>query len=242
MAQWQLKILGSDPPLPFISECLEDTDWSLVQVDEDIGWHLVRATDVGDGSIIADQSYLILDRIGTLYKLRNPRSDPFSAAPPVLVKDDGSRIYFVRVDHSLLIESGVSEGLPEPANGAVSVAWILPSSRTESSFDNKHAFKAVSRLDPKAEALIKSFAYRPLDWGNIYNIIELIEKSGTKIPESLVDKKQLGNLKHTACSWGEAGRTGRHANPHHRDPPHPMSIEEGERIARRVLEAWLQSI
>jgi hypothetical protein len=172
-------------------------------------------------------------------------SEPFSLALPVLVKDDGTREYFVRVSYLVPLEFGHSVKLPGFTDEIVDVIWVPPSSALGSTFDHKRAYERLA-ADPGAAAVIKSFIASPRDWCEIYKVVELIEKRLIEkrcrgIPENWVSEPKLKALKGTACSWAEAGRTGRHANPRFRGPPKPMSIDEGEQTARHIVGEWLQS-
>jgi hypothetical protein len=240
MSEWRLKVLSSDPPLPILSECLEGEGWSLTQDDADGGWYLVGPGDLGDGGTVTDEAGLVLDRINTVYRFRNPGSEPFSLALPVLFKDDGTREYFVRVSHPVTLEFGHSVKLPGFTDEIVDVIWVPPSSALGSTFDHKRAYERLA-ADPGAAAVIKSFIASPRDWCEIYKVVELIEKRCRGIPENWVSKSKLNALTGTACSWDEAGRTGRHANPHFRGPRTPMSLYEGEQITRHIVGEWLQS-
>jgi hypothetical protein len=150
-------------------------------------------------------------------------------ALPVLVKDDGTREYFVQVCHPLALEFGQSVKLPGFTDETVDVIWVSPSSALGSTFDYKRAYERLA-ADPGAAAVIKSFIASSRHWCEIYKVVELIEKRRRGIPENWVRKPKLKALKGTACSWDEAGRTGRHADPDFRGPRTLMSIDEGEQI------------
>lgn len=208
MSEWRLKVLTSDPPLPILAECLEGTGWSLTQDDADDGWYLAGPADLGDGGTVTAEAGLVLDRINTLCRFVNPGPEPISVALPVLVKDDGTREYFVQVCHPVALEFGHSVRLPGFTDGIVDVIWVSPSSALGSTFDLKRAYERLA-ADPGAAAVIKSFFASPRDWCEIYKVVELIEKRLIEkrcrgIPENWVSEPKLKALKGTACSWGRS--------------------------------------
>jgi hypothetical protein len=241
MAEWRLRVFGSEPSVLTLSECLQPSAWWRL-THEAGEWYLVRneTAEAGNGAVFADEAGLIVDRTNTVCKFRSPSHEPLSLAHPMLLKDDGTRQYFVRVSIPVPMEIGHSVKLRRFGSQIVDVIWARSNSPSDPSFDYRRAYERLM-ADPKAERVIKSFLDRSRDWCQIYNLIELIEhRCGGKIPATWVSGKRLKRLKGTACSWPEAGRTGRHADPNIRGPSRPIRIEEGEQIAKHILGCWLQ--
>jgi hypothetical protein len=121
-------------------------------------------------SVIADEAGRIVDRANTVCSLANPRHEP-SLGLPFLLKDDGTKQYLVSVLFPLPMEFGHSVKLKRLGGEVVSVVWT--SQATEPSFDYERACARLA-ANPTAE-IIKSFLGRPRDWGQVYNVVELIE-------------------------------------------------------------------
>jgi hypothetical protein len=231
MAEWRFKVLGSEPALVRLSECLPGVGWWLTR--EAGEWYLVRneAPKGVNEAVFADDARLIIRRINMLFEFTIPNHEAlYLRSSSMLLKDDGTRLYLVQVDVPLPIEFGHSVKVGRLGDQVlVDVIWERPSSPSGASFDYKRACERLA-ADPAAERVIKSFLDRPRDWCKIYNVIELVEhRCGGRIPAAWASGGRVKRLKGTACSWSEAGRTGRHANPNLRGPGKPMRVETANR-------------
>jgi hypothetical protein len=106
-----------------------------------------------------------------------------------------------------------------------------------------HLLLADSNADV-AEALQIMGQPEPLNWVELYRVLEIIEHSGrlrTAIDAADISNKQVTRFNRTACHPEAAGPDARHARSKQEPPRPPMSITDARQLISDMVRGWLES-
>lgn len=156
---------------------------------------------------------------------------PVTASGQIVGPDKGEHVV-VAVDsievrskvNAVLVKAGAEEPLPPPPpTGQVALG------------------NATGSAD--AEAALRLLGDGPLDWVNLYRILDFVRHAngGIKgiVAAGYATRAELNRFTHTANSHEATGDDSRHGALNHEPPKNPMTLEEAQTLIRSVVKRWL---
>lgn len=102
---------------------------------------------------------------------------------------------------------------------------------------------ATAAGNADAEAALRLLGTPPLDWVNLYRILDFVghAKGGIQgiVTSGYASERELKCFKHTANSHDATGDDSRHGALNQEPPKDPMTIEEARTLIRSVVRQWL---
>ena len=233
--EWQVFLTGDEFDLNELSKsfCCPD-----LAIGRDEGGFVLRSSrlrDLNEVDAVRREAQSILVLLDGAARLALHTRLPIAIRDIVLIRDDGSKGYFESLGQTLHIRTGLSVavkhagGMEEQINPADPVVgWVNAGLGSET----------VARV-------LGLFASKPLDWVNLYRILEVVESDmgGLKsiAQQGWATRAGLKRFKHSANSPSAIGDDARHGKEPTQPPADPMTLSGARSFIETIVHKWLRT-
>ena len=235
--EWQVFLTGDESDLNELSKSFCCPDLVIARGEDGFVLRWSRLRDLNEVDAVRREAESVLVLLNGAARLLLHSTLPIAIGRIVLVRDDGSKGSFVSVSGTIRARARASatatvkraDGVEERFNEADPVAeWVKAGLGNE----------AIARV-------LKLLATKPLDWKNLYPILEVVESDmgGLKpiAQQGWATRAALKRFKHTANSVFAIGDEARHGTEPTQPPADPMTLSEARSFIETILHNWLRT-
>jgi hypothetical protein len=232
---WVVKLSGNTSDLSTLAQCSDGSTTRILQEEQN---YSLRSDEflVGD-----DAETVFMKASGIVEVLKGATILLLGAVCSIRVAsveflhEDGKRDITLFAETIKLRLSASAVTMKVTRNDGKNEAWhpVIPVDRLVHLASQNKAVALVFRL----------LADKPLDWINLYRILEIVESDVGGL--CVIDKKKwasektIKRFKHTANSPEASGLEARHGSQTTQPPKNPMKISDAQSLVKSIVQAWL---
>jgi hypothetical protein len=231
-----MQLSGEEPDLTFFAKTFTGRDLRVFKEGTTYFISSDRFDGLEDAWDVKREALILADILNGVGLLALNGTEPVTIGNAVYRDDAGKSGYH------LLPETGVYRLRGIPAT----LTAMLEDDTSASAIEPPVKEWALLALgDPEVQKVMRINALGPLDWVNLYRILEIISKDvgGLKViaDRKWMSRRSITLFKHTADSSEVLGLEARHGVQNHESPSKPMTITDARKLLRILTWHWLQS-
>jgi len=239
--KWFVQVTGKNSVLEELSKSCNSPEACITQEEGSFFLRSRYFASLTNESDVRKKATEILSSVsGWLRKERRIR-EPLVLDCVCRVDDDGTVQKFIFL-------SGTAEAVTVTESVTVQIMnenGTVQESHHGPAIDPIQNVVALAQNDENVMGALRIYGSRPHNWGNLYNIYEIVEE-GVGGRKKMLEKRWTSDnkielFKWTANSRRAIGDESRHGKKSWRPPPNPMKSHEAGSFIRTILDNWLRS-
>jgi hypothetical protein len=230
-----MQITGEEPDLRFLAETFTGSDLKVSEEGEIYVISSERFEGLDDANAVKDVGLIMAAILNGVCRLARNGTEPIVIGNALYQDEAGGLHYHVLPEVGEIRLRGVPATLTAMLNG----------DGDHTSPEPVKTWALLALRDPEVAKVLRINAVAPLDWVNLYRILEIISKDvgGLKVIVSRkwMPQRSVSLFKRTANSADVLGLEARHGIQNDKAPSNPMTITEARKLVRILTWHWLQS-
>jgi hypothetical protein len=234
--EWQVLLTGDEYDLSELPRSLGGPDLMIEKGEDGFTLKWSGMEDLTEVSAVRDKAHEIIGLLDGAARIVLGTRVSIGFGGVALIRPDGSRVHY-------------ASGSATTRTGArVSSVTLRHDDGTEEVFnlaDPAAEWVRIGLSDRVVADVLRLVALKPLDWVNLYRILEVIgEDVGGRHGISgrrWATKAALDRFRHTANSRAAIGDEARHGKEHTQPPSDPMTLAEARSLIETVLHNWMRT-
>jgi hypothetical protein len=225
MAEWLVRLLGSEWDLQWLPRFVRSANWT---VSEQEGSYCLKSpyfNALVEAKEVEIRAQEVLDRINGLAKIHIDGFRSVTIGALTLAHPDGGRDHFATMSVRARITVDVAKDDAADSSAQIE-AWA--------------SCIEFAAEDERIAKVLRIFGCREMDWRELYNVLEVIADDAGHEIDNWASKNAIRNFKHTACSPTALGDDARHGTEATLPPRRPPSLAEADSFIRDIAIKWLR--
>jgi hypothetical protein len=234
--EWQVLLTGDDHDLEELPKSFGGPDLMIEKGEDGFTLKWRGMEDLTEVSAVRDKAHEIIGLLDGAARIVLGTRAPIGFGGVALIRPDGSKVHEVSGSATTHTGARVSSVTLRHADGTEEVLHLA---------DPVAEWVRIGLRDKVAADVLHLVALKPLDWVNLYRILEIIGQdvggrhgiSGYR----WTTKAALDRFRHTANSRTAIGDEARHGKEHTQPPSDPMALAEARSLIETVLHNWMRT-
>jgi hypothetical protein len=233
--EWQVLLSGDEYDLDELSKSFVGADLAIDKREDGFTIRWSGLGDLAEADAVREQARGVLELVNGAACLALHSRLPITVRSLVLIQADGSKIHHLHLTDTVCFRE----------TATVTIVGADGTKRVSRPADPAVEWVRIGLRDKVVADVLRLVALKPLDWVNLYRILEIIGHdvggrhgiSGHR----WATEAALDRFRHTANSRAAIGDEARHGKESTQPPSDPMTLPEARSLIETILHNWMRA-